>query len=77
VIFLDAPAEVLYERKHEGSVELLAQRRQAYLQMRDHFKHFEVVDANRSEDQVFEDVVSRLVAYSQTRQSVPVQFRPE
>jgi thymidylate kinase len=75
VIFLDAPAAVLYARKHEGSVELLEQRRESYLHMREHYAHFEVVDANRSEDQVFEDVVNRLVTYSQTRESEPVKFR--
>ena len=33
VICLDAPGEVLFSRKAEGTIELLEQRRQEYLQV--------------------------------------------
>ena len=52
VIYLDAPAEVLFARKGEGTPESLERRRQEYLQMRGLVKHFAVVDASRPEDDV-------------------------
>lgn len=56
VIYLDAPAEVLFARKGEGTLELLEQRRQEYLQMRNVVKRFAVVDASQPEDEVVRDV---------------------
>lgn len=67
VIFLDAPAEVLFERKQEGTVALLEERRASYLEMQSHFKRFEVVDASQPEEQVFTEVVNTLVAFYQTK----------
>jgi thymidylate kinase len=55
VIFLDAPAEVLFARKGEGSVELIKQRRQEYLQMRDLFTDFVTVDATQAQEKVVQD----------------------
>lgn len=57
VVLLDAPAEVLFERKPEGSVALLEQRRQEYWRLKDDFaRHngpaFVVVDATRPPDEV-------------------------
>jgi thymidylate kinase len=52
VIYLDAPAEVLFSRKGEGTLELLEHRRQEYLQMRSLVEHFAVVDASQPEDHV-------------------------
>ena len=52
VIYLDAPAEVLYERKGEGTLVALERRRIEYLQMRDLVKHFVVVDASQPLDEV-------------------------
>lgn len=60
VIFLDAPAEVLFARKGEGSVELIEQRRQEYLQMRDLFADFVTVDATQPQEKVVQDA-ARLV----------------
>jgi len=48
VIFLDAPAEVLFSRKGEGTIELLEQRRQEYLQFRGRVKQFVTVDTTQS-----------------------------
>ena len=52
VIYLDAPAEVLFARKGEGTLESLERRRQEYLHMRGLVRHFAVVDASQPEDDV-------------------------
>jgi thymidylate kinase len=57
VVYLDAPAEVLLERKGEGSVELLEQRRDDYLALRDVAPDFAVVDATQPLDEVTDRVV--------------------
>ncbi len=56
VILLDAPAEVLFARKGEGTVELVERRRQEYLQVRERVRKFTVIDAGRPLDEVVEDV---------------------
>jgi hypothetical protein len=60
VIYLDAPAEVLFARKGEGSLATLERRRQDYLQLSNVVKHFAVVDANQSEEAVAQ-AVSELI----------------
>jgi hypothetical protein len=52
VIYLDAPAEVLFQRKGEGTLDALERRRQEYLQMRDLVRHFVVVDASLPVEEV-------------------------
>ena len=52
VIYLDAPAEVLFARKGEGTITALERRRQEYFQMRNLVKNFTVVDASQPEDDV-------------------------
>lgn len=52
VIFLDAPAEVLFARKGEGTVELLELRRQEYIQFQNSLEHFTTVDATQPVDDV-------------------------
>ena len=52
VICLDAPAEVLFARKPEGTVEALERRRREYFQIRPFVKHFAVVDATQPEEAV-------------------------
>jgi thymidylate kinase len=58
VIYLDAPAAVLYARKGEGSIEALERRRQDYLQLRNLVEHYAVVDAAQPQEQVVQDVVA-------------------
>jgi thymidylate kinase len=60
IIYLDAPAEVLFARKGEGTIAALERRRQDYLQLRDLVSHFVVVDATQPEDDVARDV-TRLI----------------
>ncbi len=62
IVYLDAPPEVLLARKGEGTLESLAQRRRDYLAMRDHVRHFQVVDASRPLDEVVAEVRDVLVA---------------
>ncbi len=56
VICLDAPAEVLYNRKGEGSVAAIEKRRQEYLQLAGLVQHFVVVDVTQPEDVVANQV---------------------
>jgi thymidylate kinase len=71
-IFLDAPAEVLWARKREGSVALLEKRRQDYLRVRDAVKYFVIVDANRPTTEVAGDVREAVWAFYRNRYDKPV-----
>ena len=62
VIFLDAPAEVLYERKPETPLDWLRARREAYLQLEGRVPRFEVVDATRTQEEVAREVASRILS---------------
>ena len=62
VILLDAPAEVLFARKGEGTIESLERRRQELLAVADHVPRFDVVDANRPLPEVSADVLARIIA---------------
>jgi len=63
VIFLDAPAEVLFARKREGSVELLELRRQEYLQFQGRVKRFVTVDTTQSVDEVAHQVCNLIMDF--------------
>jgi thymidylate kinase len=63
VVMLDAPAEVFFARKGEGTVEMLEARRQEYLAQADQFKRFVVVDAGQSADAVVADVRDRIADF--------------
>ena len=67
VIYLDAPAEVLFERKGEGTLESLERRRREYLELGSVLEGFEVVDASRPLEAVTRDVADRIEAYSRGR----------
>jgi predicted ATP-grasp superfamily ATP-dependent carboligase/thymidylate kinase len=56
VICLDAPAEVIFRRKGEFSVEYIESRRQQYRSLQAVAKQFALVDANRELDTVVQDV---------------------
>lgn len=56
VICLDAPPEILYGRKPEGTVDLLARRRQEYLDQAGSGGDVVVIDASRPLDVVAADV---------------------
>jgi thymidylate kinase len=63
VICLDAPAEVLFARKSEGSVEILARRRQELLRLRSVVPDFTVVDATQPVEQVIAQTAEAIRAY--------------
>jgi len=60
VILLDAPAEVLWARKQEGSFDAVARRREEYLHMGEMFKDFAVVDATKPREIVVQEI-SKLI----------------
>jgi thymidylate kinase len=69
VIYLDAPAEVLLERKGEGTLDSLERRRREYLELGDVLQGFSVVDASRPLDTVTRDVAERIEAFSRVRRA--------
>ena len=56
VIFLDAPTEVLFARKPEGTLAALEERRQEYIRLRDVVKAFAVVDVSQPVDEVAREI---------------------
>ncbi len=62
VILLDAPARVLFERKQEGTVELIERRRQEYFLLRDRVPRFAIVNAEQPIDAVARDVAEAILA---------------
>jgi thymidylate kinase len=65
VIFLDAPAEVLFARKHEAGVELLETRRKSFLEQGQRMRNFIRIGADRPLDSVYGDVVKHILEYQQ------------
>ena len=63
VIFLYAPAEILYERKGEADIEYLEGRTQSFMKVGKKFKNFVIVDATQDVNKVFEDTKSEIVGY--------------
>lgn len=63
LICLDAPAEVLFARKGEGTLAMLEARRQEYLQLREAVEHYEVVDATQSLDAVVQETAGYILNY--------------
>jgi len=63
VVVLDAPAEVLYARKGEGTVASIEARRQEYLDQSGLFRQFVVVDAHQPTDAVVAEVRDRIVEF--------------
>ncbi|NIR47304.1 hypothetical protein GWO43_02385 [candidate division KSB1 bacterium] len=52
VIFLDAPGDVLFERKQEHTPEWLEQQRQAYLRLQDRLPNMHIINAASAPDKV-------------------------
>jgi thymidylate kinase len=76
VIYLDAPPEVLLARKGEGTLESLGRRRREYLELAVATPHFVVVDAARPLDEVTQDVVAAISAFSDRRTAARVGHGP-
>ena len=75
VIYLDAPAELLFARKGEGTIAALERRRQEYLQMRDLVRHFKIIDAAQPEDAVARDVANLIWDFYSTKTGTPMKVR--
>jgi thymidylate kinase len=56
-IVLDAPAEVLFARKPEGTPDLLERRRREYLDLAGEINHA-VIDASQPQDRVESAVIA-------------------
>jgi thymidylate kinase len=69
VVWLDASPEVLYARKPEVPITYLERRRDRIAALRPAFRRFEVVDAERTEDDVYR-VVERLVTSACARHRI-------
>ena len=66
VIFLDAPAEVLFARKGEGTIDYLEQRREAYVAGSVGTRGFVRVDAAQSLECVVAEVAGQILAARNT-----------
>jgi thymidylate kinase len=64
VIFLDAPAEMLYERKQESTLEYLSRCRDIYRNEGKHVNSFITVDVSQPLDAVSQDVENHVMAFS-------------
>lgn len=67
LITLDAPAEVLFARKGEGTIAMLESRRQEYLRLREAVPHFVTVDASQPLDDVVDEVSEIIWRFYQTK----------
>lgn len=63
VFFLDAPPEVLLNRKDEGTLEYLERRRKAILRQRGNFKHFIRIDVTQNIDNVHKEVKHHIIGF--------------
>ncbi len=64
VIYLDAPGEVLFARKGEGTPELLERRRNDYLSLRDVTPHFVIVNVDQPLEQVEREAKQHILDYT-------------
>ena len=60
IIFLYAPAEVLFARKGEATIEYIKVKNEAFLKFGESLRGFEVVDATQSVEKVFEAVKQKV-----------------
>jgi thymidylate kinase len=71
VIFLDAPSEVLFERKPEGTLESRERRRQEYVQLQSAVKAYAVVDVSRPEEEVLHEISELIVKFYYDKNKKP------
>ena len=76
VIYLDAPAEVLFARKGEGTLELLELRRQEYLRLGELVARFEVVDCARPLPEVEADVIRTIRDFAARQEGAAEEPEP-
>ncbi len=66
VIFLDAPSEVLLQRKGESKMKTLEKRRARIIEMGRHVSDFIIVDAQQPLGQVYEDVLNQIITFKKS-----------
>ncbi len=66
VLFLDAPAELLYARKRDAPLDYLARRQQLYRRATQRLSQFRAVDAAGSLDAVVESVEGEIAHFIKT-----------
>jgi thymidylate kinase len=67
VICLDAPAEILYARKPEGTLEARRRRREEYFAIRPFVQQFAVIDVTQPEDAVVREATALITAFWEAR----------
>ncbi len=66
VIFMDAPPEVLYSRKAEGTLEQLAERREVVLEEGKRMPNFVMIDVSRPLEEVIAEATELIIAFRQS-----------
>ena len=64
VIFLDAPAEVLFRRKGESKIKTLEKRRNTIVEIGTQMDNFIIIDAQQPLNEVYEDVLDHLITFN-------------
>lgn len=81
VICLDAPAEVLFARKGEASVDILERRRQEYLHLQNEIKDFIRIDATQPLEVVVQEASSSILDFYHARTEkngqAPARVQPD
>ncbi len=72
---LDAPAEVLHERKREGTIEYLERMRQDHLALQGVVDRFVRVDATQDAEAVTRDVVAAITNLLEERTGARRELR--
>jgi thymidylate kinase len=67
VIYLDAPAEVLFERCQEYSIPYLAKRRESFLRQRDRVGNFVTIDVTEPTEIVEREAIREILSYAERR----------
>ncbi len=73
LVTLDAPAEVLFARKGEGTLAMLEARRQEYLRLKEAVPHFALVDATQPLDVVVQQTKDIVVDFYERQVGQKVQ----
>ena len=66
VIFLDAPAEVLFRRKGESKIKTLEKRRNTIVEIGTQMDNFIIIDAQQPLNEVYEDVLNHLITFKKS-----------
>ena len=67
IVLLEAPPEVLMDRKGEGTLSYLEARQQAFIKQGENIQHFIKVDATQSIEDVFNEVSRHILQFYKKR----------